>query len=83
MSEATRRLALACRLRRPVTVEDEKEMEAQERIREFEVHERRKAVGEDMTSLLGVMSEVRKTSFEVSSLGSNHILIFFVSVDVG
>lgn len=83
MSDATRRLALACRLRRPVTVEDEKEMEAQERIREFQVQERRKAVGEDMTSLLGVMSEVRKTSFEVSSLGSNHVLIFFVSVDVG
>ena len=58
MSEATRRLALACRLRRPVVAEDEKEMEAQERVREMQVAERRRAVGEDMASLLGVMSEV-------------------------
>jgi hypothetical protein len=58
MSEATRRLALACRLRRPYVVEDEKEMEAQEQEREMEVNDRRRAVGEDMASLLAVMSEV-------------------------
>lgn len=59
MSEATRRLALACRLRRPYIVsEDQKEMETQEQRREREVAERRRAVGEDMTSLLAVMSEM-------------------------
>ena len=38
MSDATRRLALACRLRRPVTAEDDKAMEAQgtEGIRVFD-----------------------------------------------
>jgi hypothetical protein len=58
MSEATRRLALACRLRRPVSAEDEKEGEQHERLREIQVAERRRAVGDDMASLLGVMSEV-------------------------
>lgn len=59
MSEATRRLALACKLRRPLSPEEEKDSDAHsERIREFQVLERRRAVGEDMSSLLGVMSEV-------------------------
>ena len=60
MAEATRRLALACRLRRPFTnrEEDEKEMEEKAEQREAEVAERRRAVGEDMASLLAVMSEV-------------------------
>ena len=64
MAESTRRLALACRLRRPYTVsgEDEKEMEAQEMQREAEVIERRKAVGEDLFSLLAVMSEVSQVT---------------------
>jgi hypothetical protein len=61
MSEATRRLALACRLQRPYIAEDEKEMEIQEQIREREVAERRRAVGEDMASLLTVMAEVSTT----------------------
>lgn len=60
MSEATRRLALACRLRRPFVVEDEEELEIQEQTREQEVKERRRALGEDMSGLLSVMSEVRK-----------------------
>ena len=60
MSEATRRLALSCRLRRPyVPSEDEKEEEMAERHREMEVAQRKRAVGDDMASLLGVMSEVR------------------------
>lgn len=59
MSEATRRLALACKLRRPLSPEEEKESDAHsERVREFQVLERRRAVGEDMASLLGVMAEV-------------------------
>jgi hypothetical protein len=62
MSEATRRLALACRLRRPyVASEDAKEMEFQEQQREMEVAQRGRAVGEDMASLLAVMSEVSKS----------------------
>jgi hypothetical protein len=69
MSEATRRLALSCRLRRPYVAEDEKEMEVQEQIREREVAERRRAVGEDMASLLSVMAEV-----------SHAFTIFFGSV---
>jgi hypothetical protein len=58
MSEATRRLALSCRLRRPYTVEDEKEGVDKERRERAEVLERRRALGEEMTSLLIVMSEV-------------------------
>jgi hypothetical protein len=58
MSESTRRLALACRLRRPYVVEDEKDAEEIERQHEIEVAERRRAVGDDMASLLSVMSEV-------------------------
>ena len=57
MSESTRRLALACRLQQPRSEEDG-ENEDDERHREAEVLERRRAIGEDMASLLGVMSEV-------------------------
>lgn len=60
MSESTRRLALACRLRRPYVVEDEKDAQEVERQHEMEVAERRRAVGDDMASLLSVMSEVSK-----------------------
>lgn len=59
MSEATRRLALSCRLRRPYNaVEDEKEMVMQERQMGQEVAQRRHALGDEMASLLGVMSDV-------------------------
>lgn len=58
MSESTRRLALACRLRRPYVVDEEKNADEVERQHEMEVAERRKAVGDDMASLLSVMSEV-------------------------
>lgn len=59
MSEATRRLALACRLQRPVTpVEEGKEAELQEQRIEREVAERRRAVGDDMVALLASMAEV-------------------------
>ena len=61
MAESTRRLALSCRLRRPFVQkegEDEKEMEEKAEQREAEVIERRRAVGEEMASLLSVMSEV-------------------------
>ena len=57
MAESTRRLALACRLRQPRSEEDGESEEA-ERREEIEVAERRRAVGEDMASLLGVMSDV-------------------------
>lgn len=57
MAESTRRLALACRLRQSRS-EDEKEGEEAERRQETEVAERRRAVGEDMASMLGVMSDV-------------------------
>lgn len=60
MSESTRRLALACRLRRPYVVEDEKDAQEVERQHEMEVAERRRAVGDDMASLLSVMSEVSR-----------------------
>lgn len=67
MSEATRRLALACKLRRPLSPEEEKETDAHaERLREFQVLERRRAVGEDMASLLGVMSEVSYSNLKFS-----------------
>lgn len=65
MSESTRRLALACRLRRPYVVEDEKDAEEIERQHEMEEMERRRAVGDDMASLLAVMSEVSES--ELSS----------------
>jgi hypothetical protein len=61
MAEATRRLSLACKLRRPYVQdgnEDPREQEANERRREEEVVNRRKAVGEDMASLLSVMADV-------------------------
>ena len=60
MSESTRRLALACRLRQPHTDEDG-DPEEIDRRRETDVAERRRAVGEDMGSLLGVMSDVSAT----------------------
>jgi hypothetical protein len=69
MSESTRRLALACRLRRPYVVDEEKNADEVERQHEMEVAERRKAVGDDMASLLSVMSEVcdnRLCSIETS-----------------
>ena len=58
MSESTKRLALACRLRRPYVVEAEQDKIEIERQHEMEVSERRRAVGDDMASLLSVMSEV-------------------------
>mmetsp|Transcript_42996 Transcript_42996/g.103973 ORF Transcript_42996/g.103973 Transcript_42996/m.103973 type:complete len:874 (+) Transcript_42996:219-2840(+) len=58
MSESTRRLALACRLRRPYSADDERDASEQERQQEADVAARRRAVGEDMASLLGVMSEM-------------------------
>jgi hypothetical protein len=58
MSESTRRLALSCRLRRPYSAEDEREMAAQERRMGQEVVMRRHALGDEMASLLGVMSDV-------------------------
>jgi hypothetical protein len=61
MAEATRRLALSCKLRRPFTMnqgEDQEEIEAEEQRREGDVLNRRHAVGEDMAGLLAVMSEV-------------------------
>mmetsp|Transcript_7832 Transcript_7832/g.9102 ORF Transcript_7832/g.9102 Transcript_7832/m.9102 type:complete len:848 (-) Transcript_7832:1233-3776(-) len=57
MSESTRRLALACRLQQPHSDEDG-DCEKAERHREAEVAGRRRAVGEDMAGLLGVMSEM-------------------------
>eukprot|EP00534_Pseudo-nitzschia_fraudulenta_P001896 CAMPEP_0201138098 /NCGR_PEP_ID=MMETSP0850-20130426/55755_1 /ASSEMBLY_ACC=CAM_ASM_000622 /TAXON_ID=183588 /ORGANISM="Pseudo-nitzschia fraudulenta, Strain WWA7" /LENGTH=774 /DNA_ID=CAMNT_0047409483 /DNA_START=157 /DNA_END=2481 /DNA_ORIENTATION=+ len=57
MAESTRRLALACRLRQPRT-EEEGDREEIDRRRERDVAERRRAVGEDMASLLGVMSDM-------------------------
>lgn len=66
MAESTRRLALACRLRQSRS-EDEKEGEDAERRQEAEVAERRRAVGEDLASLLGVMSDVssNRKKFEI------------------
>ena len=57
MAESTRRLALACRLRQSRT-DEEGESEEAERRQETEVAERRRAVGEDLAGLLGVMSDV-------------------------
>ena len=68
MSEATRRLALSCRLRRPCNVvEDEREMAAQEQRMDQEVAERRHSLGDDMSSLLGVMSDVSSVLCEMLS----------------
>ena len=66
MAESTRRLALACRLRQSRS-EDEKEGDDAERRQEAEVAERRRAVGEDLASLLGVMSDVssNRKKFEI------------------
>lgn len=60
MAESTKRLALACRLRRPVNMEEGKEAEIQEQQMEQDVAERRQALGEEMASLLVVMSEVSR-----------------------
>jgi len=57
MAESTRRLALACRLRQS-RVEEENDVEEAERRQEIEVAERRRAIGDDMASLLGVMSDL-------------------------
>lgn len=62
MSESTRRLALACRLRRPVVVEEGKDAEEVELHHEMEVAARRRAIGDDMAGLLAVMSEVSEMS---------------------
>jgi len=59
MSEATRRLALSCRLRRPYSAEDEKELNEKERRERADVHDRRRAIGEEMASILVLMAEVR------------------------
>lgn len=80
MSEATRRLALACRLRRPVSAEDEKEGEHNERIREMQVAERRRAVGDDMAGLLGVMSEVGSSTDSSKKSAISFVQIFLKSI---
>lgn len=58
MSEATRRLALSCRLRRPYSADDEKDMAVQERRMANEAAQRRHALGDEMASLLGVMANM-------------------------
>ena len=58
MSEATRRLAVACRLRRPYTTEDDKDIADREALEREDIEDRRRALGEEMASLLGVMAEV-------------------------
>lgn len=89
MSESTKRLALACRLRRPYVVEDESEREHIEQIHQMEVAERRRAVGDDMASLLSVMSEVSplggRKNPELSGGAHNAYspLTCLVSVDAG
>ena len=62
MAESTRRLALACRLRQPRSEEEGDGEEAQRR-EDLEVAERRRAVGEDVASLLGVMSDVSRIAY--------------------
>jgi hypothetical protein len=62
MAESTRRLALACRLRQSRT-EEEGDGEEAERRQETEAAERRRAIGEDLTGLLGVMSDVSANFF--------------------
>ena len=57
MAESTRRLALACRLRQFHT-EEEGDREEADSPEEMEVAEKRRAIGEDLASLLGVMSDV-------------------------
>ena len=80
MSESTRRLAMACRLQRPVSAssgeESKEELEYQEQIREREVEQRRRAVGEDMASLLTVMSEVRLKQTNYGKQNQIHSLFF-------
>ena len=60
MAESTRRLALACQLRQPQTEEDDGlGVESEEnRRQEMQIAERKRAVGGEMASLLGVMSDV-------------------------
>lgn len=59
MSEATRRLALACRLKPSTPMQEEEEgkseMDPQDRI----VQERQEAVGEEMMVVLSTLGEVR------------------------
>lgn len=74
MSESTRRLALACRLRRPYTVENDQDKKEIERQHEMEVAERRRAVGDDMASLLSVMSEVSGRQGINLDCSSSHFL---------
>jgi hypothetical protein len=62
MAESTRRLATACRLRQSRAEEDGDDGEA-ERRQETEVAERRRAIGEDLAGLLGVMSDVSAGNF--------------------
>jgi len=57
MAESTRRLALACSLRQS-RIEEEGDGEETDRRQKTKVAERRRAVGEDMASLLGVMSDL-------------------------
>lgn len=77
MSESTRRLALSCRLRRPYTAEDEKDVPVQERRMKQEVAERRQAMGDEMASLLGVMADVSTVHFIVT--GVKHFLMNDIS----
>jgi len=57
MAESTRRLATACRLRQS-RVEEDIDGEEAERRQETEVTERRRAIGEDLAGILGVMSNL-------------------------
>jgi len=57
MAESTRRLALSCRLRQART-EEEGDRDEADRRQEAEVAERRRAVGEDLASLMGVMADL-------------------------
>ena len=56
MSEATRRLALSCKLRQDSYEEKENPVSFQERMKD----KRQKAVGQEMTTLLGQLGEVRR-----------------------
>eukprot|EP00538_Stauroneis_constricta_P004203 CAMPEP_0119553858 /NCGR_PEP_ID=MMETSP1352-20130426/6499_1 /TAXON_ID=265584 /ORGANISM="Stauroneis constricta, Strain CCMP1120" /LENGTH=872 /DNA_ID=CAMNT_0007600341 /DNA_START=91 /DNA_END=2709 /DNA_ORIENTATION=- len=59
MAESTRRLAMACRLQRPINpADDDKDEEAIAERRAYEEAERRRSVGDEMASLMGVMAEM-------------------------
>mmetsp|Transcript_17700 Transcript_17700/g.40834 ORF Transcript_17700/g.40834 Transcript_17700/m.40834 type:complete len:845 (+) Transcript_17700:335-2869(+) len=66
MAESTRRLALACRLRQSRS-EEEGDGEEARRRQDLEVVQRRRAVGEDMASLFGVMSDLLEEIAEAQS----------------